>query len=237
MKNTGSYSRALRAAFPHTLPVLAGFGVLGVTYGILMSASGFPFWVTTLISLTVFAGSMQFVAVNLLLGAFAPLEAFLLTLMINARHVFYGISMLDRYKGTGKKKPYLIFGMCDETFSINCTAKIPDGIDRGRFMLSVTLLDQFYWVAASTVGAVFGSVIRFDTQGIEFVMTAMFFVILVEQLKERSARLSGIVGLAVSAICLALFGADVFILPSMAAILISLTLLRPFLEKEGKSRE
>ncbi len=227
----------LRAAFPHTLPVLAGFGVLGATYGILMSASGFPFWATTLISLTVFAGSMQFVAVNLLLGAFAPLEAFLLTLMINARHIFYGISMLDRYKKAGIKKPYLIFGLCDETFSINCTARVPEGVNEGRFYLAVTALNQSYWVIASLIGGIFGELIKFDTNGIEFVMTAMFFVILVEQLKDKRARLSGVAGLLASALCLLLFGADVFILPSMAAILIILTLLRPILEKEGIAHE
>jgi 4-azaleucine resistance transporter AzlC len=234
MNKNSSFFSALRAAFPHTLPVLAGFGVLGATYGILMSVSGFPFWVTSLISLTVFAGSMQFVAVNLLLGAFAPLEAFLLTLMINARHIFYGISMLDRYKGVGIRKLYLIFGMCDETFSINCTAKVPDGIDEGKFFLSTTLLNQSYWVIASTVGGIFGSVISFETRGIEFVMTAMFFVILVDQLREKKARPSGIIGLLSGAVCLAFFGADVFILPTMAAILLLLTLLRPLIDKEAK---
>ncbi|MBR3593356.1 MAG: AzlC family ABC transporter permease [Clostridia bacterium] len=234
MNKNSSFSSALRAAFPHTLPVLAGFGVLGATYGILMSVSGFPFWVTSLISLTVFAGSMQFVAVNLLLGAFAPLEAFLLTLMINARHIFYGISMLDRYKGKGIKKLYLIFGMCDETFSINCTAKVPEDVDEGKFFLATTLLNQSYWVIASTVGGIFGSIISFETRGIEFVMTAMFFVILVDQLREKKARISGIIGLFSGAVCLAVFGADVFILPTMAAILLFLTLLRPLIDKEAK---
>ncbi|MBQ8550030.1 MAG: AzlC family ABC transporter permease [Clostridia bacterium] len=234
MNKNSSFSSALRAAFPHTLPVLAGFGVLGATYGILMSVSGFPFWVTSLISLTVFAGSMQFVAVNLLLGAFAPLEAFLLTLMINARHIFYGISMLDRYKATGIKKLYLIFGMCDETFSINCTAKVPEDVDEGKFFLATTLLNQSYWVIASTVGGIFGSIISFETRGIEFVMTAMFFVILVDRLREKKARISGIIGLLSGAVCLAVFGADVFILPTMAAILLFLTLLRPLIDKEAK---
>ncbi len=232
MKEKSSYGAAFRAAFPHTLPVLAGFAVLGITYGILMSSEGFPFWITSLISLTVFAGSMQFVAVNLLIGSFAPLSAFLLTLMINARHIFYGISMLDRYKNTGKKKPYLIFGMCDETFSINCTAKVPQGVEEHKFILAVTVLDQSYWVIASTVGALFGSLIRFNTQGIDFVMTAMFFVILVEQLKDKASRISGCLGLLASAACLFIFGSGVFILPSMAAILILLSLLRPLLERE-----
>ncbi len=228
---------ALRAAFPHTLPVLAGFSVLGATYGILMSASGFPFWATTLISLTVFAGSMQFVAVNLLLGAFAPLEAFLLTLMINARHIFYGISMLDRYKNMGAKKAYLIFGLCDETFSINCTVNVPNGVNEGKFYLITTLLNQSYWVIASAIGGIFGELIKFNTNGIEFVMTAMFFVILIEQLKDKTGRIAGIAGLAVSALCLAVFGAKVFIIPSMAAILLSLTILRPILEKRRAENE
>ena len=235
MKQKNSFLSALRAAFPHTLPVLAGFSVLGATYGILMSVSGFSFLTTTLISLTVFAGSMQFVAVNLLLGAFSPLSAFLMTLMINARHIFYGISMLDRYKGKGIKKLYLIFGMCDETFSINCTAAVPEGIDEGKFFLATTLLNQFYWVIASAIGGIFGELISFNTNGIEFVMTAMFFVILIEQLKTKKSAVCGAVGLLSSAACLAVFGAKTFILPSMALILITLTVLRPILKKEGKT--
>ena len=222
MKNK-KHLKALAAAFPHTLPVLAGFSFLGVTYGILMSVSGFAFWQSTLISLTVFAGSMQFVAVNLLLGAFDPRAAFFMTLMINARHSFYGISMLDNFKGMGKKRFYLIFGMCDETFSINCTATPPKDVDRGAFMLAVTALDHFYWVAATALGGLFGSVIRFNTEGLDFAMTALFVVILTEQLREKSTRWLALLGLALSAVALLVFGADRFVIPAMAAILLSLT--------------
>ena len=222
---------ALRAAFPHTLPVLAGFGFLGVTYGILMNVSGFAFWQTALISLTVFAGSMQFVAVNLLLSAFDPLAAFFMTLMINARHLFYGISMLDKYKGLGIKRFYLIFGMCDETFSINCTATPPPSVDRGLFMLSVTALDHFYWVAASTIGGLFGGLIRFKTEGLDFAMTALFVVILTEQLRDKKSRPTALLGLILSALCLVLFGADRFVIPAMVAILLSLSLLKRVLER------
>lgn len=105
------WKKALKCAFPHTLPILAGFLFLGITYGIYMNVSGFSFWYPMLMSMTIFAGSMEFVAVNLLLGAFDPLQALVMTLMINARHLFYGISMLDKYRGTGWKKWYLIFGM------------------------------------------------------------------------------------------------------------------------------
>lgn len=129
MKN--KYIKALKAAFSYTIPIFAGFWFLGITYGIYMNTSGFSFWYPLLMSLTVFAGSMEFVAVNLLLGAYNPVQAFLLTLMITARHLFYGISMLDKFKGTGLKKIYLIFGMCDETFSINCSADIPPDVDKG----------------------------------------------------------------------------------------------------------
>lgn len=137
--------KAFAAAFPHTIPIFAGFWFLGLTYGIYMNVSGFDFWYPMVMSVTIFAGSMEFVTCDLLLGAFNPLQAFVMTLMINARHLFYGISMLDKFKGTGWKKFYLIFGMCDETFSINYTAKVPEGVDRGWFMLAVTLLNQFYW--------------------------------------------------------------------------------------------
>lgn len=147
--------KAWKAAFPYTIPIFAGFWFLGMTYGIYMHVSGFSFWYPMLMSLTIFAGSAEFVAVNLLLGAFNPLQALVMTLMLNARHLFYGISMLDKFKGTGWKKFYLIFGMCDESFSINYTADIPADVDRGWFMFFVTLLNIFIgfsaqrWAASS----------------------------------------------------------------------------------------
>lgn len=157
--------KAFKAAFPHTIPIFAGFWFLGMTYGIYMNVSGFSFWYPMFMSLTIFAGSMEFVAVNLLLGAFNPLQALVMTLMINARHLFYGISMLDKYRGTGWKKFYLIFGMCDESFSINYTAEIPEDVDKGWFMFFVTLLNQFYWFFGATLGGLFGSLIHFSTEG------------------------------------------------------------------------
>lgn len=226
--------KALKSAFPNTIPIMAGYLFLGMTYGILMKVSGFPIWLAVVISMAVFAGAMQYVAVNILLSAFNPIQAFLMTLMINARHIFYGISMLAKYKDTGKKKPYLIFGMSDETFSVNCTTNIPDGVDKGWFMFFVTLLDQFYWVAGTAVGAIFGSFIKFDTTGLDFVMTAMFVVIFLEQLLMEKDHTISIVGLVISIVSLVIFGADSFIIPAMLAILAALTLLRRQVEgKEG----
>ncbi len=224
---------AFRAAFPHTIPIFAGFWFLGLTYGIYMNVSGFSFWYPMLMSLTVFAGSAEFVAVNMLLGAFNPLQALAMTLMINARHLFYGISMLDKYRGNGWKDVYLIFGMCDESFSINYTAEIPRGVDRGWFMFFVTLLNHFYWFSGAALGGIFGSLIHFNTEGLDFVMTAMFVVIFLEQWMKEKRHTSALAGIGVSLLCLLLTGPDKFIIPAMAAILGVLTLMRKPLEKGG----
>lgn len=229
-KKTDIMKKAFKAAFPHTIPIFAGFWFLGMTYGIYMNVSGFSFWYPMLMSLTIFAGSMEFVAVNLLLGAFNPLQAFAMTLMINARHLFYGISMLDKYRGMGWKKFYLIFGMCDESFSINYTAEIPEDTDQGWFMFFVTLLNQFYWFFGATLGGIFGSLIHFSTEGLDFVMTAMFVVIFLEQWLKEKNHVSAVMGVVLSLLCLAVLGADDFMIPSMFAIFAALTLMRGRLE-------
>ena len=149
------------AAFPKTIPIMTGFLFLGMSYGIYMKVSGFSFVYPLCMSMVIFGGSLEFVAVTMLLGSFAPLQTFLMALMIQARHLFYGIALLEKYKGTGWKKPYLIFGMCDESFSINCATKVPEGTDKGWFYFFVTLLNQFYWVAGATVGGILGSFISF----------------------------------------------------------------------------
>ena len=223
--------RALKAAFPYTLPILAGFAFLGLAYGILMHSKGFSFLWPMLMSMTIFAGSMEFVAADLLCSAFHPLYAFFLTLMVNARHLFYGISMLDKFKGTGLKKWYLIFGMCDESFSINQSVEPPEGVDRGWFMFFVTLLNHFYWFSGSTLGGIFGGLIQFNTEGLDFVMTAMFVVIFLNQWEKEKQHYSGIIGLAVPLVCLVLFGSGSFLLPSMACILVLLLVLRKPIER------
>lgn len=225
--------KTLRYAFPKTLPILAGFGVLGMSYGIYMSAAGFPFWMPLLISVVVFGGSLQFVMVTMLLGAFAPLSAFCMALMIQARHVFYGLSMLEKYKGMGIKKPYLIFGMCDESFSINSSVTLPADVDRGWFYLFVTLLNQSYWVAGTAVGAVLGAHLPFSTEGIEFVMTAMFAVIFLEQWLKEKHHAASVIGVGSSVVCLLLFGAESFIIPTMLCMLVLLAAFRRPIGKAG----
>ena len=227
--------KALKAAFPHTIPIMTGFLFLGMTYGIYMNVSGFGFWYPMLMSMTIFAGSMEFVTVSMLLGAFHPIEALTMTLMINARHLFYGISMLDKYKGTGLKEVYLIFGMCDESFSVNYTADIPRKVDKGWFMFWVTILNQAYWVLGSTLGGIFGSFIKFNTEGLSFVMTALFVVIFLEQWLKEKNHTGAIVGVLLSVLSLVLFGRDSFIIPAMLGILGVMTLLRKPMEKGGET--
>lgn len=218
--------RAFRCAFPKTLPIMAGFLFLGTSYGVLMQVKGFSFVYPMLMSLTIFGGSLEFVAIELLLSAFAPLQTFLLALMIQARHLFYGISMLERFKGTGRKKLYLIFGMCDESFSINCSAEIPDDVDKGWFMFFVTLLNQIYWVTGATLGGLLGSLISFEIKGLQFVMTALFVVIFTDRLMKEKQHIASVIGVCASVICLMCFGADGFILPTMVVTVVMLTVLR-----------
>ncbi len=224
---------AFHIAFPYTLPVLAAYGILGMSFGAIMTAAGYPVWLPMVMSLVIFAGSMQFVAIELLAMAFHPVQAFLMTLMVNARHVFYGISMLDKYRELGHKKPYMIFALTDETFSINYAAQIPDHVDRNRFMFIVSILNHGYWFLASALGAVLGRVLPFNTDGLDFSMTAMFVAIFVEQLQKKESRSTALLGLAVSAVCLAVFGAGDFIIPAMLGILAVLTALHKPLEKAG----
>lgn len=228
------HKKALKAAFPITLPVLTGFLFLGIAYGILMSANGFNLIVTTLISVFVFAGSMQYVAVNLLVSAFNPLYAFLIALMVNARHLFYGLSMLDRYKNAGKIKPLLIFTMCDETFSVLCGSKTPKDVNDNLFMAYVSVLNYLYWVLGTALGAAAGNFITFNTEGIDFALTALFIVIFVNQWKETKNHIPALIGLVCSAAALLIFGPDRFLIPAMAAILLLLTVYRPaFTKKEA----
>lgn len=222
----GTKTKAFKAAFPHTLPIMAGFLFLGIAYGIYMQSKGFSFWWPTLMALFIFAGSMEFVTVDLLLSAFNPLYALLLALIVNARHLFYGLSMLETYRDAGRKKWYLIFGMCDESFSINCSTEPPQGVDKGWFYFFVTLLNHLYWVTGAALGGLLGSFVFFNTKGIDFVMTALFVVIFLDQWKTKKGRVPAAVGVMVSVAALAVFGAGNFILPAMALMLAVLTLLR-----------
>ena len=229
--------KALKAAFPQTIPIFTGFWFLGMAYGIYMNASGFSFVYPLCMSLLIYGGSLEFVAVEMLLSPFAPLQTFIMALLIQARHLFYGLSMLDKFKGLGWKKYYLIFGMCDETFSVNCSADIPEDVDRGWFYFWITLLNQFYWSAAATTGGIVGSLLKIDTSDISFVMTAMFVVIFLEQWLKEKEHSASLIGLAVSVLCLVVFGPDSFMVPTMVLIVGLLALLRKPLEKKEVLRE
>lgn len=224
---------ALKAAFPHTIPIMTGFWFLSLAYGIYMNVSGFNFLYPTLMALTIFGGSLEFLAVTMLLSPFAPVQAFLLALMVQARHLFYGISMLDKYKGLGWKKWFLMFGLCDETFSINFSTPVPEGVDRGWFYLCVSWLDHLYWVLGALMGGLIGSLITFDVKGIDFIMTAMFVAIFMDQWKKEKNHVTAFIGIGSSVICLLIFGADKFMIPTMATIVILLTVLRKPIENKG----
>lgn len=235
--NKGIITRSFRAAFPCTIPILAGFLFLGMAYGIYMNVSGFSFVYPMIMAAVIFGGSLEFLAAQMLLSPFAPLQVLMVSLMIQARHLFYGISMLDKFKDMGWKKFYLIYGMCDETFSINCTAEIPRDCDRGWFYFFVTLLNQLYWVGGATLGGLLGNLITFDTKGLDFVMTAMFIVIFLEQWLKEKRHFSEWAGLASSAACLLIFGKDNFMIPAMICILLLLTAFRkPVGRKAGEEK-
>lgn len=234
----GIKGKALKTAFPHTIPVMTGYVFLGITYGILMVTNGFPFYLPTITALIIYTGSMEFLMVDILLSSFNPLSAFVTALMVGSRHLMYGLSMLKKYSGMGRKKFYLIYTTSDETFAVNYTAKIPDDVDTGWFYFWVSLLDQSYWVLGSLAGGIFGSFITFNTKGLDFVMTAMFITILMNQWLQDGDRakdffrghISEFVGLGASVLCLILFGADHFIVPTMIVILVCLLLLRKRLD-------
>jgi len=218
--------KALKSAFPHTIPVLTGYLVLGTAFGILMNSKGYSSVWVVLVSLFIYAGSMQFVAISLIATGFHPFYTCLMTLMVNARHLFYGISMLSKFKGMEKKKPYLMFGLTDETFSILCSAQPPEGVDRGWFMLFITLLNHIYWIAGSLIGSIVGGLITFNTKGIDFVLTALFVVIFIDQWKSAKNHIPVLIGVGSSMLCRLLFGAGNFIIPSMLLIVLLVTILQ-----------
>jgi len=185
--------------------------------------------------LLIFAGSIQYISIALLTSAFNPLYTLLLTLMVNARHLFYGISMLERYKGAGRLKPYLVFGLTDETFSLLSAVEPPEGISRKWFQFFVTMLNHVYWVAGSALGNIIGSMISFNTKGLDFVLTALFVVIFIDQWRSTKNHIPALVGVGGSLLCLLIFGQENFMIPAMVLILVLLTALRKRIDREVRS--
>ena len=219
----------LRKAFLDTIPVMTGYLVLGIGFGILLLQNGYGFWWSLAMSAFIYAGSMQYLAVSLLTGGASLLTAALTTLMVNARHLFYGISMVGKYQGTGKKKPYLIFALTDETYSLVST-QAPEGADRHGYCFLVSLLDQCYWVTGCVLGSLLGAVLPINFEGIDFALTALFVTVFVDQWLSTKNHLPAIIGVMSTAVCLLLCGQDIFLIPSMALIALLLTVSR----KTGK---
>lgn len=233
MKKQNTYKSAFKAAFPHTLPVLTGYLFIGIAFGVMFADKGYNFIWAGVMSLLVYAGSGQYLAVNFFDPSVSVLQAVFLTFMVNIRHIFYGLSLLDKFKVSGRKKPYMIFSLTDETYSLYFLTKTPPGVDEGKFLFALALLDQSYWIAGSVIGAIAGSLIPFDSKGIDFAMTALFIVLFVEQWMEQKNRLSAAVGILISAVCLIIFGKDSFILPSMIGIMLVLLAFRKIPSKKN----
>lgn len=217
---------AVRTAFLDTLPVMAGYVFLGFGFGILLYQSGYGILWSLAMSLFIYAGSMQYLTVSLLTGGAGLLTAALTTVVVNARHLFYGISMVEAYKGAGRKKPYMIFALTDETYSLVSRNQVPEGISRHGYCFLVSLFDHIYWVAGTGLGSLAGSFLPINYKGIEFALTALFVTIFVEQWLSTKNHIPAIIGVASTLLCLLIFGKDVFLIPSMVIIAIGLTSLR-----------
>ena len=211
-------------AFLATLPVMAGYVVLGTGFGILLSSKGYGIFWSLAMSVFIYAGSMQYLAVDLIAGGAGLITAAITTLMVNARHLFYGISMIDKYKNTGKAKPSLIFALTDETYSLNCNGAPEDVPVPGNYIFLVSILNHCYWILGSALGSALGMVIPFNTEGIDFALTALFVTVFVEQWKSTKDHIPALIGLAAALLCLLLFGADSFLIPTMILITVSLAL-------------
>ena len=216
----------IKKAFYKSLPVMAGYMVLGIGFGILLRNAGYgALWAFSM-SLLIYAGSMQYVGVGLLAGGASVITTIITTIMVNARHLFYSISMVDRYKDAGPYKPYLIFALTDETYSLLCDGEVPDQENAAEYRFFVSLFDQSYWVIGSVLGSLLGAVIPFSTAGIEFSMTALFIASFTEQWLTSRNHIPALTGLVSTLLCLIIFGAERFLIPAMLVITLILTALR-----------
>jgi 4-azaleucine resistance transporter AzlC len=216
----------VKQAFIKTVPVMAGYVVLGAGFGILLRNAGYGVLWAFAMSLFIYAGSMQYVGVSLITGGASIFTTALTTVMVNARHLFYSISMVDRYKDAGKYKPYMIFGLTDETYSLLCDGKTPEGADPAYYRFLVSIFNQSYWVTGSVLGSLLGTVLPFSTEGIEFSMTALFIASFTGQWMITGDHIPALTGLLSTLVCLVLFGPDRFLIPAMLLITLVLTLLR-----------
>lgn len=226
------YKRAFRKAFPYTIPVLTGYLFIGIAFGVMYAEKGYSFLWAILMSVMVYAGSGQYLAVNFFVPGISFIQVIFLTFMVNVRHVFYGISLLERFNRVGKSRWYMIFALTDETYSLLCTTKVPEGVNESKFLFAISVLDHSYWVLGSAIGAIAGTLLPISSEGIDFAMTALFVVIFIEQWMDRKNRIPELIGVAVALTSLIIFGANNFVLPAMLAIVALLFLGRKKLDKE-----
>ena len=228
------YKKAFRKAFPYTIPVLTGYLFIGIAFGVMYAEKGYSFLWAILMSLLVYAGSGQYLAVNFFVPGFSFLQVIFLTFMVNVRHIFYGISLLEKFNKMGKKRWYMIFGLTDETYSLLCTTNVPEDVEEDKFLFAISIMNHSYWVLGSAIGAIAGTVLPINSEGIDFAMTALFVVIFVEQWMEKKNRIPEIIGVTVAIVALMVFGASSFVLPAMLAIVALLFIGRKRLDKEDE---
>ncbi len=226
------YRQAFRKAFPYTIPVLTGYLFIGIAFGVMFAEKGYSFLWAVLMSLLVYAGSGQYLAVNFFVPGVSLLQVVFLTLMVNIRHIFYGISLLEKFHSMGPKRWYMIFGLTDETYSLLCTTRVPEGVEEDKFLFAISIMNQSYWVVGSAIGGLAGAMLPINSEGIDFAMTALFVVIFVEQWMDQKNRIPEMVGVAATFLCLQIFGADGFVLPSMILIILVLFVARTRLERQ-----
>ena len=231
------YKKAFRAAFPHTVPVLTGYLFIGIAFGVMFQEKGYHFLWAILMSVLVYAGSGQYLAVHFFAPGVSFIDIIFMTFMVNVRHIFYGLSLLERFGKMGKKRLYMIFSLTDETYSLFFVTKVPQDVAEDKFLFAVAVLDQFYWVLGSAIGALAGAVIPFRAEGIDFAMTALFIVIFTEQWLAGGNRIPAVIGLVFAGVLRLVAGSDNFILPSMICIMLCLILGRKYIEQEKQEGE
>ncbi|MBG9978006.1 AzlC family ABC transporter permease [Ruoffia tabacinasalis] len=209
---------AFKFAFPHTIPIMAGYIFLGIPFGLLAVSQGFSPLFAILMSVIIYSGAIQYAAIDVFLASFNPINAIILTLMVGARHIFYGIAMLTKFSKLDSKKYYTIFGLTDETFSVLVSIDIPENLSRDWVYFFITLLNQMYWVSGTVIGVLLGSMITINLEGIDFVLTALFITIFVDQWLNSSSKVPALVGILSGLLCLVLFGANNFMIPAMVFI-------------------
>lgn len=229
--------KALAAAFPVTLPVLMGYLAIGMAFGFMLEAIGYNFIWAFFMSLTIYAGSGQYLGVTLLASAAALSQVALLTFLINFRHLVYGLSMLEKFRGMGVRKLYMMFSLTDETYALLSSARPPEGVEEHDFYFCVALLDHCYWIAGSVIGSLAGAALGFDTTGVDFAMTALFLVIAVGQWKAAGSHLPALLGAAATLVSLLVVGAEDMLLPALGIIVLVLTLLRPRLDESRPAQQ